>query len=167
MKGLGSQTRCPQPPALQSLPHAQVVQNVFSSSQQGVKRNRSMIVFYHSAHPSLRDTTSTKDLCGIFCSLLSCISREGFQERDLPSEMSRLLFIVHVGHLVGDVLQPRLSAFASGDHLGQLGADDGLRGEGFAEDFPLVHPLETFLDYASLGSDTTAGHNPPFVVEVT
>lgn len=48
----------------------------------------------------------------------------------------------HVTHLVGNVLEPRLTTFRSRDHAGNFASDDGLGAEGLPECFTLVDPSE-------------------------
>jgi hypothetical protein len=38
------------------------------------------------------------------------------KQKVLPRQMGRLLRVIHVAHLIGDVLQPSLRAFDAGDH---------------------------------------------------
>lgn len=76
-------------------------------------------VLNHSTHTSLCDRTSTKDLRGVGGSLLRAPRQVHLQEGNLSREVGRLLLVVHVAHLVSDVLKPVLAALNAGDHCCQ------------------------------------------------
>ena len=142
-----------------------------------------------AAHSRLRDAAPSKDLHGIPCGILRASSGVHFQKGDLACELG-CLFLVrlqgrhhrrhsrrqvavvyvesahHVTHLIRDVLEPRLQCFCARDHLGQFGADDGLRAERLAKRLSLRNPLETFLGDHALRAYGRADHDPAFVVEV-
>lgn len=54
-----------------------------------------------------------------------------------------MLSVVHVAHLVRDVFEVGLETLDEGDHLRELGTNDGELDERLAERRTLVRPLKT------------------------
>ena len=65
----------------------------------------------------------------------------------LPSEKLRLLLVVHVLHLVRDVLQPMLGRFRLRDHVRKLVSDYRLRVQRLSERLALVCPPIRWMSY--------------------
>jgi hypothetical protein len=68
-------------------------------------------VFNVTTHAGRRNTTSTKDLDGIAGSVLSTSRGVALQKGNLACKLGSLLFVGHVAHLEGDVLQPSLNTY--------------------------------------------------------
>lgn len=92
------------------------------------------------AHPALRDPAPAKDLHRVLRRLLRAPRAIHLQERNLARELLRLLFVLHVAHLVRHVLQPRLHRLRAGDHPRQLRADHRLTDQWLAEHLALGSP---------------------------
>jgi hypothetical protein len=73
-------------------------------------------VLDHPTHTSLGNRTTTKDLSSVGGGLLRRSGKVHLQKGDLASEVSGLLLVVHVAHLVSDVLEPVLAALDASDH---------------------------------------------------
>lgn len=73
-------------------------------------------MFNHSTHSGPCDCSSTKDLRGIGGGLLRAAGEVHLQEGNLTREIGRLLFVVHVAHLVSDILKPVLATLDAGNH---------------------------------------------------
>ena len=76
------------------------------------------------------------------------------------------MFVIHVLHLVRDVLEPVLGGFCLRNHVRELSTNDRLRVQWLPECLPLVDPLQALLhDHAHVPRSATA-HGPSFVIEV-
>ena len=69
-------------------------------------------------------------------------------------------------HLVRDALQPVLGRLDSGNHIRQLGTNDGLRVEGFAKHNSLIGPFHALLNNLPLCTQGRATYHPSFVIEI-
>ena len=121
-------------------------------------------MFDELAHPTLGDTTSTKDLYRILCSLLSRLRRIHLQERNLskktsyeypmrikeilkrkendyiPSKFLRLLLVCHVTHLICHILQPRLNTLRARNHTSQFMSYHSLTNQWLSKYLTLSRP---------------------------
>ena len=88
----------------------------------------------------LTDSAPTEDLCGIGRSFLSSPRAEHLQEAYLARKILGLLPVGHLTHLECDVLEPVLYRLHPRNHCRQLGSDDRLTEERFAEYFTLMSP---------------------------
>lgn len=68
------------------------------------------------AHSALGYPTAAKDIRGVVCDLLRAAGSVRLEEADRTAEVSSLLSIGHIAHLVSDGFQPGLVGFAERDH---------------------------------------------------
>ena len=64
------------------------------------------------------------------------------------------------------MLQPGLSGFDLGDHIGELGPDHSVGEQGLASDKTLVGPEHALLNCVSGGTSGSARHHPTFVLQM-
>jgi hypothetical protein len=138
------------------LPHAQISQNVFRSSEDRIEFLRTITnisaharssSFYTEhqetktrthlrlmemlnmpPHPRLRQSPPSKDHHGITSDLPRRDRTLHLQKADLPGEVFRSLVVGHVAHLVGDGFEPCLEGFDFGYHVRQSVQEGGRGG---------------------------------------
>jgi hypothetical protein len=75
------------------LPHSEVSKHILRTTQQSVKRYRSVIVLDEPTHARTRDPSATKQLDGVPCRILRGACGVRLKEGDLAHEFDGLLFV--------------------------------------------------------------------------
>lgn len=104
---------------LHRLSHAEVRQNLLSSTQNSIKLVRAVEHLDDPAHTSLGQSTSSEDVGGVVGDLVCGPSSMRLEETDGSAHVFSLLGITHVAHLVGDGFEPGLVGLGEGDHPGE------------------------------------------------
>ena len=78
-----------------------------------------------------------------------------------------LLLVVHLCHIVCDVLEPCLAEFASRHHIGELLADHGLLNQSLAEYLALMSPFPDFFSDVTGATSSTTAHDPALSSKVS
>jgi hypothetical protein len=167
---------------LHSLSHAQIGQDLFSTTEDGVELVRSVEHLYGFTHAGLSETPSTENVDSFISDFVAAAGSVSFEESDGPAEEFVLVFVGELAHLVRDGFEPGLVGFADGNHFTQpmlvsgdlymfvdensLLSDNGLIYETLAKDNTLVGPFQTFLCDGTAFSDVTTSHSETFVVEI-
>lgn len=105
-----------------------------------------MELLHHLPHSALRNAPAPKNVHRVIRNLMCAARRKGLQQANRAAEMFRLVFVAHVVHLIGDLLEPGLVGFNKGDHAGEFLADGGLGDEGLARDDALMGPFEALFE---------------------
>lgn len=150
----------------QSLTNAQVGENLLATTKDGVELVGSLELLDKGTHARLGQTSTTEEVDGSVCHAARDASAPALEESNLTGEELCLVLVVHLGHLEGHVLQPRLGRLALGDDSSELGSDNGLTDQGLAKGLPLVGPHHQLGADSTRGADGRAAHDPSLVVEV-
>ena len=122
---------------------------------------------YRFSHPSLCQSSSTKDLDCFIGTFMSRTGREHLQEANRARKMCGLLLVGHQSHLICDIFKPCLVGFTVRDHFGKpeevswwdsrpealkgklLLANNGLLNKLLSEYYSLIAPFQTLLGHKS------------------
>mmetsp|Transcript_29302 Transcript_29302/g.95497 ORF Transcript_29302/g.95497 Transcript_29302/m.95497 type:complete len:469 (+) Transcript_29302:1331-2737(+) len=151
---------------LDRLLHAEIRHNFFGAAQNRRKLGRFLEPFDDLSHPRFGDGAASEDLARLVHDKLANTRALKLEERDWARELKRLLLVVHLVHLVRDVLEPVLERLDLRRHVRELVADDGLRDERLAKDDALVRPLIALLQHEPRPADGTDDNHPALVIEV-
>lgn len=106
---------------LHRLPHAQITENLLSTTKDSIELVRSVETLNVLAHAGLGQATATPDLDGLVGDFVGGAGDAHLEETDGAGEVDGLLLVGHVAHLVGDCFEPGLVGLDEGNHLGEPG----------------------------------------------
>ncbi|KAI3481623.1 hypothetical protein L1887_55848 [Cichorium endivia] len=148
------------------LSDAEISEHLLGATEDGIKLVGAVEHLDKLAHTRLCEAAAAKYLDGAVGDLVRDARGPRLEQADLAGEELGLLGVGHLAHLVGHVFEPVLCGLDERDHLRQLLADDGLRGERLAKHLALVDPEHALLAHGAGGADGGAAHDPALVVEV-
>lgn len=101
---------------LDRLPDAQIRQNLFGATENGIELVCAVEHFDDAAHAALRDTTSAENVGRRVRDLVRRPRNVRLEQPNGTAQVLRLLRVAHVTHLVGYGFKPGLVGFDVGDH---------------------------------------------------
>jgi hypothetical protein len=100
-------------------------------------------IFDKASHASLSDASTSENMYRILRCLLRSARDIHLQQRNLTRKLVRLLLVVHVVHLEGNVFKPTLCTLDTCYHLRELATYHRLRHQRLSENYALIGPPDT------------------------